>query len=91
MGAVLILGAVVAANIKEELDAYGLRHRYAEQAGLPDPERDTSLLARVRCTVSDGWVVQLTDAPLDYDNPTHLDALNQVYERFSRIGGRVVP
>jgi hypothetical protein len=35
--------------------------------------------------------VQLTDAPLDYDNPAHLDALKQAYERFPAIGGRSTP
>ncbi|WP_368671003.1 DUF5953 family protein [Myxococcus sp. AM010] len=38
-----------------------------------------------------GWVVQLTDAPLDLDNPTHLDALKRAYERFPEIGGRSAP
>jgi hypothetical protein len=32
--------------------------------------------------------VQLTDAPLDLDNPAHLDALKRAYERFLEIGGR---
>jgi len=30
----------------------------------------------------------LTDAPLDLDNPTHLDALERAYERFPEIGER---
>nr|WP_071902520.1 DUF5953 family protein [Cystobacter ferrugineus] len=30
----------------------------------------------------------LTDAPLDLDNPAHLDALKRAYERFPEIGGR---
>jgi len=38
-----------------------------------------------------GRGVQLTDAPLDYDNPAHLDALLRAYERFPAIGGRSVP
>ncbi|QRK14263.1 hypothetical protein JQX13_16410 [Archangium violaceum] len=37
-----------------------------------------------------GWIVQLTDAPLDLDNPAHLDALKRAYERFPEIGGRSV-
>jgi hypothetical protein len=45
-------------------------------------------LVRARRTASGGWVVQLTDAPLDLDNPAHLDALKQAYERFPEIGGR---
>nr|WP_095976989.1 DUF5953 family protein [Melittangium boletus] len=28
------------------------------------------------------------DAPLDLDNPAHLDALKRAYERFPEIGGR---
>jgi hypothetical protein len=36
-------------------------------------------------------VVQLTEAPLDLDNPTHLDALKRAYERFPVIGGRDSP
>jgi hypothetical protein len=35
--------------------------------------------------------VQLTDEPLDLDNPTHLDALKQAYKRFPEIGGRSAP
>jgi hypothetical protein len=33
----------------------------------------------------------LTDAPLDLDNPAHLDALKRAYERFPEIGGRSTP
>ncbi|AEI62836.1 hypothetical protein LILAB_04575 [Corallococcus macrosporus] len=35
--------------------------------------------------------MRLTDAPLDYDNPEHLDALKRAYERFPKIGGRSSP
>jgi hypothetical protein len=59
--------------------------------GFPDPARDADLLTRARRTASGGWVVQLTDTPLDLDNPTHLDALKRAYERFPEIGGRVTP
>ncbi|HLL04049.1 MAG TPA: DUF5953 family protein [Myxococcaceae bacterium] len=59
--------------------------------GFPDPARDAELLTRARRTASGGWVVQLTGAPLDYDNPAHLDALKRAYERFPEIGGRVAP
>ncbi|HYO54362.1 DUF5953 family protein [Archangium sp.] len=38
-----------------------------------------------------GWVVRLTDAPLDLDNPAHLDALRRAYERLPKIGGRSSP
>ena len=63
----------------------------AKAIGFPDPARDTDLLTRARRTASGGWVVQLTEAPLDYDNPAHLDALKRAYEHFPEIGGRVTP
>ncbi len=63
----------------------------AEAIGFPDPARDVELLSRARRTPSGGWVVPLTDAPLDLDNPTHLDALKRAYERFPEIGGRTAP
>ncbi len=60
----------------------------AQAIGFPAPARDAELLTRARRTPSGGWVVQLTDAPLDLDNPAHLDALKRAYERFPEIGGR---
>ena len=63
----------------------------AKAIGFPDPASDAELLTRSRRTASGGWVVQLTEAPLDYDNPAHLDALKRAYERFPKIGGRDSP
>lgn len=63
----------------------------ARVIGFPDPARDAELLTRARRTASGGWLVTLTDAPLDYNNPLHLDALKRAYERFPVIGGRVEP
>jgi len=63
----------------------------ARAIGFPDPARDADLLSRARRTASGGWVVQLTDAPLDLDTPAHLDALLRAYERFPEIGGRSAP
>ena len=60
----------------------------AEAIGFPDPSRDAELLSRARLTASGGWVVSLTAAPLDVDNPVHLEALTRAYERFPEIGGR---
>ncbi|PTL75044.1 hypothetical protein DAT35_57005 [Vitiosangium sp. GDMCC 1.1324] len=60
----------------------------ARTIGFPDPNRDAELLSLSRSTATGGWVVQLTDAPLDLDNPSHLDALKRAYERFPEIGGR---
>ncbi|NPC47490.1 hypothetical protein D7X99_13680 [Corallococcus sp. AB032C] len=63
----------------------------AEAIGFPDPTRDAELLTRARRAASGGWIVQLTDTPLDLDNPVHLDALKRAYERFPGIGGRAAP
>jgi len=63
----------------------------ARTIGFPNPARDADLLSRSRRTATDGWVVRLTDAPLDLDNPAHLDALLRAYERFPEIGGRSTP
>ncbi|MCK8504128.1 MULTISPECIES: DUF5953 family protein [Myxococcus] len=63
----------------------------AQAIGFPDPARDSELLSRARRTTSGGWVVQLTEEPLDLDNPTHVEALLRAYERFPVIGGRSAP
>ncbi|HZH18485.1 MAG TPA: DUF5953 family protein [Archangium sp.] len=63
----------------------------ARAIGFPDPARDAELLSRARPTATGGWVVKLTDAPLDLDNPAHLDTLKRAYERFPEIGGRAAP
>ena len=63
----------------------------ARTIGFPDPSRDADLLSRSRRTASDGWVVCLTEAPLDLDAPSHLDALKRAYDRFPEIGGRSPP
>ncbi|HYI01692.1 DUF5953 family protein [Hyalangium sp.] len=63
----------------------------AKAIGFPDPARDAELLTRARSTATGGWVVQLTDTPLDLDNPAHLSALLRAYERFPAIGGRAAP
>ncbi|WP_164021599.1 DUF5953 family protein [Pyxidicoccus trucidator] len=63
----------------------------ARAIGFPDPARDADLLSRARRTATGGWVVRLTDSPLDLDNPAHLDALLRAYERLPEIGGRAGP
>ncbi|QAT86494.1 hypothetical protein EJ065_4952 [Corallococcus coralloides] len=63
----------------------------ARAIGFPDPARDTELLSRSRRTATGGWIVQLTEAPLDLDDPSHLEALKRAYERFPEIGGRAAP
>ena len=63
----------------------------ARAIGFPDPSRDAELLSRSRHTATGGWVVRLTEEPLDLDNPAHLEALLRAYERFPEIGGRVAP
>jgi hypothetical protein len=61
----------------------------ARAIGFPDPARDEELLTRSWPTASGGWVVRLTEAPLELDDPMHLKALLRAYERFPEIGGRV--
>jgi hypothetical protein len=63
----------------------------ARSIGFPDLSRDADLLSRARRTGTGGWIVRLTEAPLDLDNPAHLDALLRAYERFPEIGGRAPP
>ena len=63
----------------------------AQAIGFPNPARDAELLSQARRTATGGWVVRLTEAPLDLDNPSHLDALLRAYERFPEIGGRSAP
>jgi hypothetical protein len=63
----------------------------ARALGFPDPSRDADLLSRARRTATGGWVVRLTEAPLELDNPAHLDALLRAYERFPELGGRSTP
>lgn len=63
----------------------------AQAIGFPDPARDAELLSRSHRTATGGWVVQLTDSPLDLDDPSHLHALKRAYERFPEIGGRSAP
>ncbi|MBN8471047.1 hypothetical protein JYJ95_31475 [Corallococcus exiguus] len=68
-----------------------LNHWSADSAralGFPDPSRDAELLSRARRTATNGWIVRLTDEPLDLDKPDHLDVLLRAYERFPMIGGR---
>jgi hypothetical protein len=63
----------------------------ARAIGFPDPARDAELLSRARRTATGGWIVRLTDEPLDLDRHEHLDTLLRVYERFPEIGGRSTP
>jgi hypothetical protein len=63
----------------------------AKAMGFPDPARDADLLSCSRRTATGGWIVRLTDTPLDLDIPSHLEALMNAYERFPAIGGRLTP
>jgi uncharacterized protein DUF5953 len=63
----------------------------AQAIGFPDPARDAELLSRSRRTARGGWIVPLTQDPLDLDIPVHLDTLKRAYERFPEIGGRSAP
>ena len=87
-----------ALKLPEDISAPEIPHRLgwlnywsagaARAIGFPDPARDAEWLTRARRTATGGWVVQITEAPLDLDNPAHLDALQRAYERFPEIGGR---
>jgi hypothetical protein len=59
----------------------------AQSIGFPDPQRDADLLSRSRRTATGGWVVRLTQEPLDLDNHSHLDVLLRTYERFVEAAG----
>ncbi|MDC0713285.1 DUF5953 family protein [Stigmatella sp. ncwal1] len=63
----------------------------ARAIGFPDPARDADLLSWARRTSTGGWLIRLSDAPLDLDDPSHLDALLRAYARFPQIGGRSAP
>ena len=63
----------------------------ARAIGFPDPARDAELLSRAKRTATGGWIVRLTDAPLDLDDPTHLAMLQHTYACFPEIGGRKRP
>ncbi|MFY2564393.1 DUF5953 family protein [Corallococcus terminator] len=60
----------------------------ARLLGFPDATLDSEWLPRARRTQSGGWLLQLTDAPLNLDDPAHLATLLRAYERFREIGGR---
>ena len=60
----------------------------AQAIGFPDPSRDADMLLRSRRTATGGWIVRLTEAPLQLDIPAHMNALLRAYERFPEIGGR---
>ncbi|CAM4067096.1 hypothetical protein G4177_07945 [Corallococcus sp. ZKHCc1 1396] len=90
-----------ALNLREFIRSPEIPHRLgwlnywssatASVIGFPDPARDLDLLSRARRTAMGGWVVRLTNEPLDLDNPAHLEVLLRTYERFPVIGGRAAP
>ncbi|MFB1482611.1 DUF5953 family protein [Corallococcus sp. RDP092CA] len=53
--------------------------------GLPESARDVGWISR---PLEGGWLVQLTEAPLDLERPEHLASLRHAYERFPAIGGQ---
>lgn len=59
----------------------------AHALGFPDAVRDAEWLSRARRTSTGGWVVRLTEEPLDLDNPEHLRTLKRAYARFPEVGG----
>jgi len=54
--------------------------------GFPDGDRDAEWRRRATALDDGGWIVRLTDDPLDLDRPDHLDAVKRAYERFAEIG-----
>ncbi|EPX64276.1 hypothetical protein D187_005410 [Cystobacter fuscus DSM 2262] len=62
----------------------------ARSLGFPDPTRDADLLSRAKRTATGGWMVRLTETPLDLGNPSHIDALLRGYKRFPQMGGAPV-
>jgi len=75
------------APLEAEVDRYA---RWYSAAPRPELVKTIYRLTEPT-TASGGWVVQLTDAPLDLDDRAHLDALKRAYERFPEIGGRAAP
>lgn len=57
----------------------------AARLGFPDARRDAEWLARAR-RADGGWIVRLTDEPLELDRADHLDALARAYARFAAVG-----
>lgn len=90
-----------ALKLPEKMRSPAIPHRFgwlnywseaaARIIGFPDFARDADLLARSRRTALGGWIVQLTEAPLDLDNSEHLDILQRAYASFPEIGGRASP
>lgn len=90
-----------ALKLREDIRAPEIPHRLgwlnhwsaatARVIGFPDPARDSEWISRARSTATGGWILQLTDTPLDLDDPAHLEKLLRTYERFPKIGGRSEP
>jgi hypothetical protein len=60
----------------------------AQLLGFPDFNRDAELLTRSHQGTTRGWIVKLTEEPLDLTKPLDLKMLKAAYERFPSIGGR---
>jgi hypothetical protein len=79
----------------DELDGPNLPHRLgwvnywssatAARLRFPDERRDQEWLGRAQQTAG-GWIVRITDEPLDLERAEHLDALQRAYARFGAIG-----
>jgi len=59
--------------------------------GFPDSSAEPELVARSQMGSDGGWVVKLTESPLDLSEPTHLAVLRKAYDRFPAVGGRQLP
>ncbi|RKH64666.1 hypothetical protein D7W81_18140 [Corallococcus aberystwythensis] len=63
----------------------------AHAIGFPDAARDAEWMSRAQRTATGGWIVQITETPLDFTNPVHVAALQRAYTCFPAIGGRSSP
>lgn len=59
--------------------------------GFPDPNKDAEWLGWSSGLPSGAWLIKLTDEPLDFSRPEHVDFLAQAYWRFDKVGKRMRP
>jgi hypothetical protein len=60
----------------------------AKRIRFSGPLRDDDLLKRARQVEGGGWVVRLTDPPLDLNLDSHRTILRRAYEVLPAVGGR---
>jgi len=55
---------------------------------FPNDSNDAAWFAEARRGADGGWILKLTDSPLDLTIPEHLERLKKAYARFPTIGRR---